>query len=74
MSIQDIVVITEPLCDVVNLLLSSNNITKGHLVKIEWLVSNVTAVVSRDRAERAILGMILAGCVFCQSRGGGTPS
>ena len=56
--------ITEPLCDVVNLLLSSNNITKGHLVKIEWLVSNVTAVVSRDRAERAILGMIWLGVFF----------
>ena len=31
-------------------------------MKIKWLVTDVTAVGSHDRAERAILGMILAGC------------
>ena len=30
-------------------------------MKIEWLVTDVTAVGSPDRAERAILGVILAG-------------
>ena len=33
-------------------------------MKIEWLVANVTAVGFLDRAERAILGVIVAGCVF----------
>ena len=33
-------------------------------MKIEWLVADVTAVGSLDRAERAILGVILTGCVF----------
>ena len=37
-------------------------------MKIEWLVADVTAVGSPDRAERAILGVILAGRVFGQSR------
>ena len=37
-------------------------------MKIEWFVANVTAVGSLDRAERAILGLILAGHVFRQSR------
>ena len=32
-------------------------------MKKEWLAANVTPVVSPDRAERAILGMILD--VFC---------
>ena len=41
--------------------MSSNNFTQGHLVKIEWLVADVTAVGSPDRAERAILGVILVG-------------
>ena len=43
-------------------------------MKIEWLVADVTAVGSLDRAERAILGPIVAGRVFVQSRpfcGGG---
>ena len=39
--------------------MSTNRFTLGHLMKIEWLVTNVTAVGSPDRAERAILGMIL---------------
>ena len=44
------------------------NFTQGHLVKIKWFVTDVTAVGSPDRAERAILGVILAGRVFGQSR------
>ena len=48
--------------------MSSNNVTQGHLVKIEWLVADVTAVGSLDRAECAILGMIMARRVFGQSR------
>ena len=59
----------EPLCDVCrNLILSSKNFTWGHLVKIEWLVADVTVVGSLDRAKRAILGVILTGHVFGQSR------
>ena len=37
-------------------------------MKMEWLVADVTAVGSLDRAERAILGPIVAGRVFVQSR------
>ena len=37
-------------------------------MKIEWWVTDVTAVGSLDKAERAILGGILAGCVFGRSR------
>ena len=48
--------------------MSSNNFTQGQLVKIEWLIYDVMAVRSLDRAERAILGLILAGRVFGQSR------
>ena len=51
-----------------NLLLSSNNFTWGHLVRMEWLVADVTAVGCLDRAERAILEVIVAGCVFGQFR------
>ena len=40
--------------------MSPTNFNKGHLIKIEWLVANVTAVGSTDRAEPAILEMILA--------------
>ena len=36
-------------------------------MKIEWLVIDVTVVGSPDRAERAILGVILAGCLFANS-------
>ena len=39
--------------------MSSNNFTKGHLTKIKWLVTDVTAVESPERAERAILGVLL---------------
>ena len=37
-------------------------------MKIEWLVTNVTDIGPRGRAERAILGVILAGRVFGQFR------
>ena len=37
-------------------------------MKIELSVADVTAVGSLDRVEHAILGMILAGFVFGQSR------
>ena len=51
----------EPLCDVgTPCLLSPNKFTLGHLVKIEWLVTDITAVESPDRGERAILGVSLA--------------
>ena len=40
--------------------MSPNNFTQDHLVKIKWLVTNVTAVGSPDSAERAILGVVLA--------------
>ena len=33
-------------------------------MKIEWLVANVIAVGSFGRAERAILGVIVAGRAF----------
>ena len=33
-------------------------------MKTEWLVGDVTAIGSPDRAERAILGMIVAGMVL----------
>ena len=49
-----------------NLLLSPNNFTCGQLIK--WLVTNVTAIRSPGRAKSAILLVILAGCVFGQSR------
>ena len=37
-------------------------------MKIEWLDADVAAVGSLDRAKRAILGEILALCVFSQFR------
>ena len=37
-------------------------------MKIEWSVADVTAVGSLDRAERAVLGVIVAGPVFVQFR------
>ena len=42
-----------------NTILSSNNFTYDHLMKIEWFVTDETAVGSPNRAERAILGVIL---------------
>ena len=41
-------------------LLSPNNFTQGHLLKIELLVADVTAAGSPDRVECAILAVILA--------------
>ena len=37
-------------------------------MKIEWLVADVTAVGSLDRAKHANLGVIVAGGVFGKSR------
>ena len=37
-------------------------------MKIEWLVDDVTAVGSLDRAKRANLGVIVVGRVFGQFR------
>ena len=51
-----------------NPLLSSNNFTLGNSMKIEWLGTNVTAIGSPGRAERAALGMIMAGRIFGQFR------
>ena len=51
-----------------NLLLSSSNFKLSHLVKIEWLVANVTVIGSPGIAEHAIWGGILAGRVFGQLR------
>ena len=60
--------VAELLCDIGNPVLSPNNLTQGHLMKIEWLVANVAAVGSPDRVERSILGVILAGRFFDQFR------
>ena len=43
-----------------NPLLSPNKFIRSLFMKIEWLVTDVTAVGSPDRAGRAILGVILA--------------
>ena len=43
-----------------NLLLSPNNSTYGNLSKREWLVDDVTAVVSSDKTEHDTFGMILS--------------
>ena len=48
--------------------MTSNNFTEGRLMKIEWLVADLTDVGSLDRANGAILGVIVAGRVFGQSR------
>ena len=45
-----------------------NKFTQGHLLKIEWLFTDVTAVGLPGRAERAILGKIVAGRFFGQFR------
>ena len=55
----------EPLCDVgTPSCLRPNNFNQGRLMKIEWLVVNVTAVGSPDAANQAILGIIWAGRFF----------
>ena len=43
---------------------SLNKFTQGHLMKLEWLVTNVTAGGSPEIVKRAILGVILAGRCF----------
>ena len=40
--------------------LEPNNFTRDHLMKIDWLVSNVTSVGSPVSAERDIFGGNLA--------------
>ena len=54
----------EPLCDVGTPLVSPNKSSWVNLLKIKWVIANVTAVGSPNRAERAILGRILAGALF----------
>ena len=48
--------------------MSPNKFTQGHLMKMQWLVADVTAVGSPDRAEGAILGLIWAKRPFGQFR------
>ena len=48
--------------------LSPNNFIKGHLMKIERLVTDVTAVGSPEGAECAILGVFIAGRFVGQIR------
>ena len=51
---QDMFVVAETFCDVgTSSWALDNNFTWGHLVKTEWLVADVTAVRSLDRAECA---------------------
>ena len=44
-----------------NPLLSRSDFVQGHWMKIEWFNTNVTAVGCPDKAEPAILGVILFG-------------
>ena len=44
--------------------MSPSNFTQDHLTKLEWLVTDVTAVGSPDRVGLAILEMIFAKYVF----------
>ena len=48
--------------------LSADTFTKGHLMKMKLLVTDVTGIGTPGRAERAVLGVILAGDVFGQFR------
>ena len=48
--------------------MSSNNFRQGRLIKIEWLVTDVTAVGFPGRAKCAIFGVILARHFFGQFR------
>ena len=54
--------VEELLCGVGTPLLSSNIFS--HLMKIEWLVTDATAIGSPGRAQCAFFGVILAGRVF----------
>ena len=47
--------------------LNSNNFIQGHVMKIEWLVTDLTAVGSSGKVECAVLGLILAGNFFANS-------
>ena len=60
--------VVEALCDVGTPILSHNNLAQIHIMKLKWLVADVTAVESSERAERAVLRAILAGQVFGQFR------
>ena len=61
--------VKEPFCGVSkNPFQSPNKFTQGRLMKIKWLIDDVTAVRSPGIAEEAILGLILAGRCFGQFR------
>ena len=49
----------EPFCDVEFPILIYKNFTWAHLIKIEWLIADVTPGASSDRAERATQEMIV---------------
>ena len=49
-----------------NDLLNPNNLTYGRLRKIEWLITNATAISPPARAESAIFWLSLG--FFCQFR------
>ena len=66
-SIQAIFVVERGILCCKSPLLSPNNLTQGRPMKIKWLVADVT-VGSPERAEGAILGMILVGRIFGQFR------
>ena len=58
-SFQAVFVIRGALCDVSRIpFLSPNNFFQCHLMKVKWLVVDVTADESSDRAEHAILRVI----------------
>ena len=48
--------------------MSPTSVTQGHIMKIERLVADVTDVGSPDKAEHAMLGVILAGRCLGQFR------
>ena len=56
--VQVTIVVGEPLYDV-GLRSCALNFTQGHLMKIDWLITDVTAVSPPDRVEHDILRMIL---------------
>ena len=65
--IQAAIMVGESLCDLGILSWAlCNNCTYDHSMNMKWLVANVTAVESPDRAERAILEVILAWRCFDQ--------
>ena len=64
--IQCVFVFGEPFCGVGNPFWDL--MTLGHLMTIKWLVADVIAVGSPDRAEHAILGVVLVRRVFGQFR------